>query len=74
MPALGQRFYRNKLPSDLSHDHFGVVHYSVLDGDVTHHQTQAVQLQFQLVIRHARGRQGVQKLLGEEVTQMSMVF
>ncbi len=37
---------------------------------VTHHQSQAVQLELQLVIRHARGRQGVQKLLGEEVAQV----
>ncbi len=44
----------------------GVVHHSVLDGDVTHHQTQAVQLELQLVIRHARGCQGVLKLLSEK--------
>ncbi len=35
---------------------------------------QAVQLELQLVIRHTRGCQGVQKLLSEEVAQVGMIF
>ena len=74
LPVLRERFHGHVLPSDLSQNHLGVVHHAVLDGDVSHHETQAVQLQPEVVIGHAGRLEGVQELLGERVFQSSVML
>ena len=48
--VFGQCFHCHKFPSNGPHYDLGVIHDAVLDGDVPHHQTQAVQFQFQMVV------------------------
>ena len=67
-----QGFHCHKFPSNGPHYYLGVIHDAVLDRDVTHHQTQAVQFQFQMVVWYTGWLQGMQELLSEELAEMGV--
>ncbi len=74
LSLLEQGFYHHKLLSDLACNQICVFHHSVQCEDVAHHQTQAVQLEFQMVIWYTRLPEGVQKLLSDGVAQVFPVI
>ena len=50
-PAL-QLLHDDQVLADISHNDLGVVHQPILDRDVACHHVQAVEFQFQFVLRH----------------------